>query len=376
VKLLMVAPYYSPRIGGVESYVRALGIALRDLQGWDVVVVTSHDGSYHDAVDYVDGIKVRRLGIWAKLSNTPISPLWPAKIRGILRQERPDLIMAHTPVPGIADAAALVAGRTPLVLAYHAATLLKAGSPMFNLIARAYQIPEQITLSRASKVVAVSDYVRQQLPARILAKTVVLPNAVWEKDVRSRDQPIETNFLFVSSLDRSHAWKGLELVLHAMSSYIQATTAPAELTILGDGSNRGHYERIAKLLGLTDAVRFCGWQTGAAKDEAFSRATALLVYPTTENDAFPTVMLEAWARGVPVVAADIGALTSLISDQHDGFLVRSRDPGELANMLRQVAAMSPAERGQVAANAAILTSERYTWERQANHFARLADDLL
>jgi glycosyltransferase involved in cell wall biosynthesis len=376
MKVLIVAAYYSPRIGGLEAYARALGIALRDLEGWDVVVVTSHDGSRRDAIDYVDGIKVRRLGIWAKLSNTPVSPLWPAKIRVILRQERPDIILAHTPVPGIADAAALVAGRTPLVLTYHAATLIKVGSPIFNVIARAYQIPERITLSRASRIVAVSDYVRQQLPARIRAKTVVLPNAVWEKDIRDRDQPVEPNFLFVSSLDRSHSWKGLDLVLRAMASYLQTATTPAELTILGDGTNRQHYERIAKSLGVTDTVRFCGLQTGAAKDEAFSRATALVVYPTTENDAFPTVMLEAWARGVPVIAADIGALTSLVTDQHDGFLVRPHDPIELANMLRRVAAMSPAERGQVATNAATRTREHYTWERQANDFARLAGDLL
>src|SRR6185437_10801891 len=132
MKALMVAAYYSPQIGGLETYARALGIALRDLEGWDVVVVTSHEASRRDVIDYVDGMKVCRLGTWAKLSNTPVSPLWPAKIRRILRQERPDIILAHTPVPGIADAAALVAGRTPLVLAYHAATLTKAGPPVFN----------------------------------------------------------------------------------------------------------------------------------------------------------------------------------------------------------------------------------------------------
>lgn len=372
MKLLMVASYYYPRIGGMETYARELGNALRYLEGWEIVVLTSRQGSRKDAVGFVDGIKVFRLGTWAKVSNTPLSPLWPTKIRAIILQEQPDLILAHTPVPSMADATALAAGQTPFVLAYHAATLLKAGSPIFNGLAHAYHAYERITLSRANMIVAVSEYVRQQLPARVQDKTAVLPNAVWEKDIRPRDQPADVNFLFISSLERSHAWKGLDLVLRAMVRYRQEHGDSAMLTVLGEGNNRGHYEAAAKALGLADAVSFRGRQTGRAKEAAFDQATAVVLYPTTANDAFPTVMLEAWARGVPVVAARIGALPTLIDDRQDGFLVEPHAPAALAGVLYQVSRMSTAERDRIAAVAAHRTRESYTWERQAREFARLA----
>ena len=86
MKLLMAAPYYYPRIGGVEIYARQLGIALRDLEGWEIVVVTSNEAGRSDIEDSVDGMKVCRLGTWGKLSNTPLGPLWPVKNRSIIRQ--------------------------------------------------------------------------------------------------------------------------------------------------------------------------------------------------------------------------------------------------------------------------------------------------
>jgi len=376
MKLLMVAAYYHPRIGGLETYARELGIALRDLEGWEVVVVTTNHLGRKDVLASADGMRVRRLGTWAKLSNTPINPLWPVKIRRIIRQERPELILAHTPVPSLADAAALAAGQTPFVLAYHAATLRKAGSPMFNGIARAYRVYERATLAKASKIIAVSDYVRDHLPPRVRPKTVVIPNAVWERDIRSRDQPTDPNFLFINSLDRTHAWKGLDLLLQAIARYRAVYGDLVTLTVLGDGSNRKHYEARARQLGIANFVRFCGWQSGEAKDAAFRTATALVMCPTTANDAFPTVMLEAWARGVPVVAARIGALPSLIIDHQDGFLVEPHDPASLADVLYHVTEMGQAERAKIADAAARRTRQCYTWERQARDFARVVSDLL
>lgn len=376
MKLLMVAAYYHPRIGGLETYARELGIALRDLEGWEVVVVTTNHLGRRDVMACADGMRVRRLGTWARFSNTPLSPLWPVKIRRIIKQEQPELILAHTPVPSLADAAALAAGRTPFLLAYHAATLRKAGTPMFNGIARAYRLYERATLARARKIIAVSDYVRDHLPTSVRAKTVVIPNAVWEREICSREQPTDANFLFINSLDRTHAWKGLDLLLQAVARYHEVYGDAVTLTVLGDGSNRKHYEATARKLGIVDSVRFCGWQTGEAKEAAFRTATALVMYPTTANDAFPTVMLEAWARGVPVVAASIGALPSLIVDQQDGFLVKAHDPISLADVLHHVTEMDQAERARIADAAARRTRQAYTWERQARDFARMVSDLL
>src|SRR5215469_14739780 len=208
MKVLVVTPYYHPKIGGLEVYARQLGIALHDIKQWDVAVVTSNDASKETVVDTVDGMTVHRLGVWTKLSNTPVNLMWPFMVRKVIREEKPDIIIGHTPVPTMTDAAALASGKTPLIVVDHAATLIKGDSLIFKAVVIVYGIYQRITFGRAKRILAVSEYVKEQLPATARAKAEVLPNAVWEKQIKPRRQPTgEPNFLFIGSLDRTHFWK-------------------------------------------------------------------------------------------------------------------------------------------------------------------------
>jgi len=376
MKVLVVTPYYYPKIGGLEIYARSLGIALHDIKKWEVVIITSNHKGHTTKTSMVDGMRIYRLGAWFKLSNTPVNLFWPLYIRKIIRREKPDLILAHSPVPSMADAAALAAGRTPFFLVYHASTLLKGNSLLFKLVAYAYGQYQRLTFSRAEKILAVSSYVKECLGPKLATKTEVLPNAVWERDIVSRKQPTATNFLFVGSLDRTHFWKGLDQIIEAIASYKQSYGKNVRLTIMGDGNNRAHYEARVDELRLGSQVTFLGAQTGSKKDQAFVRATALVLYPTTANDAFPTVMLEAWAREVPVIAAAIGPIPSLLTDGKDGYLVPSHNPEALAATLHVVASSNTAERSAIAAAAAKRLRSSYTWERQAQAVSKLVKELL
>lgn len=377
MKALMITPYYYPRIGGLENYARQLGIALRETKGWDLVVTTSnHEGS-KTVIDSADGMKVYRLGRMLKFSNTPINPLWPFMLRKIIRHEKPNIIFAHTPVPTMADAAALAHGRTPLVVFYHAATLEKGGSPLFNLVAKLYRTYESLTFKQATRIAAVSDYVRHSLPAKNLAKTVVVPNAVWQDQIHDRTQPEgEGHLVFIGSLDKTHSWKGLDQILEAIVVYKQRFSQTMAIDIIGDGNSRPTYEAQAQALGIADSVRFHGALVGKEKEKILRQATALVCYPTTANDAFPTVMLEAWALSVPVIAAGIGPIPSLITDGQDGFLVPPKQPESLAAKIQEVVAMSARDRARIATAAADRVRQNYTWELQAQSVDSLAKELV
>src|SRR6266496_1199436 len=291
MKALVVAPYYLPKLGGLEMYAHQL--------------------------------------------NIPLNQLWPLMIRRIIKREQPDIIIAHTPVPSMADAARLAAGKTPLVVVYHAATLLKGESFVFDTIARLYQWYERSLLQRANVICAVSDFVKAQFPARLQTKTVVLPNAVWERQIATRQQPQSRQLLFIGSLDRTHAWKGLNLIIDAVADARQRYGDELTLSVMGDGNNRQAYRQQAAALGIEKAVTFLGNLIGEPKEQALRSAMALVAYPTSANDAFPTVMLEAWARSVPVVGSAIGFLPSLIDDGRNGYLVPPCDVRALAGKLHE-----------------------------------------
>lgn len=367
MKAIVVTPYYHPKIGGLEIYARQLGIALKDLKKWEIVVVTSNHEGKKTVEDTVDGMKVYRLAPLLKFSNTPLNPKWPLMMRRIFKVEQPDVIIVHTPVPSLADAARIAASRkTPFVVMYHAATLLKGDSIVFDTIARAYQTYERLLLGRADLICAVSDYVKKQFPKKYQAKTKVVTNAVWGRDIVTRRQPTRANFLFVGSLDRTHGWKGLKLIIEAVALVRDRYGDRATLTIMGDGNDRANYEALAKSLGIEKFVTFLGNTVGEAKDEGFRKATALVAYPTSANDAFPTVMLEAWARDVPVVAAKIGPLPTLVKNGKDGYLVRPHDVKALATTLHKVITASAVERKAIARAAAERTRSSHTWEKQAD----------
>lgn len=372
MKILVTAPYYYPKIGGLETYARQLALALH-AEGEELVIAASNHESRRSRTDSVDGMKVYRLGAWFKLFNTPVNPLWFLNLRSIIRAERPDVILTHSPVPTIADATVLAAGRTPVVLFYHAASLLKKDAPVFNAIARTYNLYQSLTFGRVAVIAAVSDFVAQSLPARYRKKAVVVPNAVWSSELAAAVPAKPTELVFVASLARTHSWKGLDQIIEAIATYKRTQSKSIHLNVIGDGDYRAHYEEKVRSLGVEPQVTFHGALHGAAKNSIIARSRALICYPTTSNDAFPTVMLEGWALGVLVVAAAIGPIPSLLRDSIDGLLVAPDDPAALAGALARVVAMPSSAIATMTKAGTARVQTEYTWEIQATRVRQMLE---
>jgi glycosyltransferase involved in cell wall biosynthesis len=61
-----------------------------------------------------------------------------------------------------------------------------------------------------------------------------------------------------------------------------------------------------------------------------------MLVPSRWYEAAPRVILEAFARGVPVVASDFGALPELVQDGVNGLLVPPDDPPAWAEAARRL----------------------------------------
>jgi glycosyltransferase involved in cell wall biosynthesis len=94
--------------------------------------------------------------------------------------------------------------------------------------------------------------------------------------------------------------------------------------------------RRARHVGLGDRVSFPGPRTGAQLDEAYAAAD-LLVLPS-HAETYGMVVTEALARGVPVLAADVGGVTEALGHARNGtrpgLLVPPGDPAALGAALR------------------------------------------
>lgn len=104
-----------------------------------------------------------------------------------------------------------------------------------------------------------------------------------------------------------------------------------DLVIAGKGSLGPQLQRQAQ--GLAN-VRFTGLLTQAELDPLYRDALAVLM-PTVGQESCPLVLLEAQARGIPVLCSHHGALGELIDESGGGLTFR--DERELDDVLTTVA---------------------------------------
>ena len=146
---------------------------------------------------------------------------------------------------------------------------------------------------------------------------------------RENPDPETRTVLFVGRLDEE---KHIEDLLRAMS--LLHCSAPTRLEIVGDGSRRADYERLAGELGIADRVHFAGFVSDEELLDAYARADLFCMPSIAELQSLAT--MEAMSAGTPVVLADAMALPHLVRHGENGFLYPPRDVHALANAIDKV----------------------------------------
>jgi 2-deoxystreptamine N-acetyl-D-glucosaminyltransferase/2-deoxystreptamine glucosyltransferase len=140
-------------------------------------------------------------------------------------------------------------------------------------------------------------------------------------------------------------------------------SGPACLLIVGDGPGRRAAEAQAR--PLARPVRFTGF-AAHARIPAVLRHIDLLVL-ATRYEELPSVLIEAMAAGLPVIASRVGGIPALVDHDVNGLLVPPGDPAALAAAISRILA-EPGTAARLAA-AARQAAPRYTWPALARQVA-------
>lgn len=124
-------------------------------------------------------------------------------------------------------------------------------------------------------------------------------------------------------------FKGVGTLLRALA---KAPRHPFH--VLGGGAQLEDYRRQARELGL-DQVVFRGFLTGAEL-EAEQAGAAYAVVPSEWWETFSYAAQEPLARGIPVIASDLGALPELVRDGETGLLFPAGDAAALAERIARL----------------------------------------
>ena len=163
----------------------------------------------------------------------------------------------------------------------------------------------------------------------------------------------------------------------AVRALAQLRRRDALLLIVGGASGQdgdGELARLQKLvdeLGLTDQVHFVPPQPHHILS-TYYRAADVVVVPS-RSESFGLVALEASACGIPVVAAAVGGLLTLVDHGETGYLVPDRDPALFAHYLREIID-HPSHAAALGARGAE-RAKRYTWGFAAARLRRVYTDI-
>jgi D-inositol-3-phosphate glycosyltransferase len=184
------------------------------------------------------------------------------------------------------------------------------------------------------------------------------------------DHPV---LLFVG---RIQPLKGADVAVRALGE-VSASHPDALLVIVGGASGADgpaedrHVHRLVAELGLSERVRFVAPQPHHLLS-TYYRAADVCIVPS-RSESFGLVALEAAACGIPVVAADVGGLSTLVDDGVTGFLMDDRDPAAYAAAVRQV--LDRPDLATALGEAAAARARDYRWSTAAARLRRIYADL-
>ncbi len=333
MKICMVAPYYAPHIGGVESHVHDMAKYMVD-QGDHVTVLTSRYDKHLPRLERREGIIVRRIPTMIEAVRTPIMP----RVHQEVLDGDWDIVHSHTPPPFTAYFActAAEAKGVPHVLTYHCddEITLPAIGPVLVALYReslgrwTMAHPDQVIVStesyaRTSRLVW--RYDPEVIGAAIDANRFN-PMVDGSKVRRHLKIPPPETGHMVLSVGRLVPHKGIEFLLEALPKFRDS----AHLVVVGSGPWRETLEKRSVLMGLSDRVTFAG-AVPYEELPAYYRASDVTVLPSISRlEAFGLVGLEAMASERPVVLSDIPGVREVIEDGREGFHARPVDPDDIA----------------------------------------------
>jgi glycosyltransferase involved in cell wall biosynthesis len=181
---------------------------------------------------------------------------------------------------------------------------------------------------------------------------------------RSYDGP-----LTVMSVGRLEEEKNPLLLADVLAKLVAADAGRWRLVVCGEGRLESALSTRLVELGVAECAELRGYIPAGEPMNALYRDSHFLLH-TSWTEGFPQVLLEAFAAGLPVVAADVGGIRSAVVDA--AVLVPPGEPDAAGDALRRLAA-DPKERGRLI-EAGLGYARQHTMDREVGRLAAFLAD--
>lgn len=370
----MIAREFPPVSGGIGYYVYNLSKGLIK-KGHKVTVITRGSTRIVER-EVIDGIDVLKATFF---------PLYPFHmtlhgffVNSLLKSLGPEFSLVHLHSPLIPS----IKTDLPIITTVHTAMRIDS---RYHEVVDPYSLAEKVQsmyfspfvesqlLRLSDKVTAVSPSVANELKEYGMdsSEVTVMWNGVDEKiffPIRKKEK-FEKYVLYTGVL---RARKGLfDLIKCAI--LVKRIIPDIKFVICGTGSLLQNLKEKVRSVGLEEQVIFLGRVDRKKLIQIYQNATIHVVPSIYEG--LPTVLLEAMACGLPVVATNIGGNRDIISSNVNGLLIPPGSPEAMAKMI-MILWDNESLRKKIGGNARETILKKYTWDIVVNDFVNVYECLL
>ncbi|MEO0137438.1 MAG: glycosyltransferase family 4 protein [candidate division WOR-3 bacterium] len=173
----------------------------------------------------------------------------------------------------------------------------------------------------------------------------------------------ENYFLYIGKILRI---KGLEVLVEAARLNPQC-----KVFIAGDGDKEIKENILSK---MPANVKYLGPQNREKVQELIAKSTAVIL-PSLCYENQPFCILEAFAKGKPVITSKLGGMIELVGNNERGLLVPPGDPKALAEAMEWIL-QNPSRTKKLGESAYEYVREKHTSKRYYNELMKIYEEVL
>jgi len=236
-----------------------------------------------------------------------------------------------------------------------------------------YRIPEKGILKNifirlinySDKIITVSNNNKDILIKLGITKNIIqiIPNGV---NLSLFDTPSITNKtkkgIDILWIGRMVEVKGLKYLIKAMKKIVEIHSN-TKLILVGDGPIKQNLINLTKELNLENNINFVGFVSNEEIPK-YLNYSDIFVLPSI-SEGLPVSILEAMAASKPVIVSNIRGIPDLVKDGSNGFLVKPKNPEQLAKKLNYLIE-HPKERKRMGIYSRKKVEKKFTWDIVVN----------
>jgi glycosyltransferase involved in cell wall biosynthesis len=347
MRIILGIESYLPNISGVTIFVKRLATYLSKSRHDVSILTTSPSGKPYEEKDPA-GFSIYRLKGWQNpfRKNLRVSSFQNKKeIKRLVKELNPDLVHLQDPAPIcrflLKEAKK---GKIPVIVHNHFSaefvlSYFKRVRFLHPLIWGFVRHISRNLYNQCSLVITPTEFVRKAVlgwgvktPIIAISNGIELerfkPGKPEREFLEKFDLKIEDKIaLYLGRLDKD---KNIETLVRAIPKILEKSPdsipkANIKFLFVGEGTDRKRLEGYIKEQLWQKQVRFLGFipHEDEAIPKIYQAADLYWTASTIETQSLTT--LEAMASGLPVVAANFGALPEIVHENENGFLVEPYD---------------------------------------------------